>query len=1019
MVEFESYRLDTINQCLWRRQDHGQTRVSLTPKSFAVLRYLVESAGRLVSQDELLDTVWNGTFVQPEVIKNQILDIRAALGDHPKNPKFIETLPKRGYRFIAPLHDLSKNATAFSESDHRRLVGRQSEWSELNRCLQMSLKNQRQIIFVTGEPGIGKTAVVDEFLRRTAVDSRDVRVVRGQCIEGYAGKEPYYPVLEALGQLCGGPEKESVVRVLASRAPTWLVQFPVLIQEKQREMLQREILGATRERMLREIVDALDVIAAERPLLLVIDDLHWADASTVDLISALARGGEPSKLMLLGAYRPADVTLSDHPLKAVAQDLEMRGACHEIALDPLGEFEVAEYLAMDAEGAPLPEGLAGLLHRHCEGNPLFMVTALNHMRDRGLIALEEGTWTLKVPLEKINVEAPDTLRRMIELQIDRLSPEEQRALEVASVLRRFSMSVLIGAAVADVAPDTFEESLEGLARKHRVVRQAGVRHHRHGTFACYEFVHVLFRQVVYGRMGPARRKRLHLSMAEKAEALTAYSEAEVVAELAYHFEEGEDWLRAVKYLRLAADIAGRRFEPMQAAAIMEHALELMRRLPEADRASTELEILERLGAIYVVRFDPRSVSAYEAMIERARHYGRIDIEIRGEFAMGLQLHRVSAERYVASLERALKCSAQQKSPERERTQRAYRLYRLFANWNAVDAEDLVTEYAEVRRSGEPIDLRLLMFYSLLHYYSARYHEAIRLAKEAFDRTMRESGQNPYFSDIFMMYQQMISPMHTFAGEWGIGLREAVTHAETATKNGNLVQANGGARADLAWLHVQALDFDCAYEICESLLPFLNSPLLLGRKRFCRVIAALADLGRARYDCSLEELQAVRDEMLKNPMMQDRHSRMFLGWGLTNVWLAKGDLEQARGAGEAFLKIVLNDRTWEALALEANARVRIAERNLDAAQDYIDAALKLVEEFELPLAHWRVHGTAADLQMRLGNRDLAHVYRERSRGTILKLADSLPPGERLRTVFLSAPITRELVGSSAEIHPAQA
>jgi len=1014
MVEFDSFRLDTINQCLWRRLDQGQTRVSLTPKSFAVLRYLVENAGRLVSQEELLDTVWNGTFVQPEVIKNQILDIRAALGDHPRSPKFIETLPKRGYRFIAPLQDLSKNMTASAESDHRRLVGRKREWSELDRCLQMTLKNQRQIAFVTGEPGIGKTAVVDEFLRRTAVDFRDVRVVRGQCIEGYAGKEPYYPVLEAFGQLCSGPEKESVVRVLASRAPTWLVQFPVLIQEKQRELLQREILGATRERMLREIVEALDVIAAERPLLLVIDDLHWADASTVDLISALARGGEPSKLMLLGAYRPADVTLSDHPLKAVAQDMEMRGVCHEIALDPLGESDVAEYLATEAEGAQLPEGLARLLHRHCEGNPLFMVTALNHMRDRGLIALENGTWNLKVPLEKINVEAPDTLRRMIELQIDRLSPEEQRALKIASVLRRFSMSVLIGAAVADVPPDTFEESLEGLARRHRVVRQAGVRHHRNGTFVCYEFVHVLFRQVVYGRMGPARRKRLHLSMAEKAETLTAFSETEVVAELAYHFEEGEDWLRAVKYLRLAADVAGGRFEPMQAAAIMERALELVRRLPEADCESTELEILERLGAIYVVRFDPRAVSAYEAMIERARHYGQIEVEIRGEFAMGLQLHRVRADRYLASLERALERSTQQESPARERTQRSYRLYRLFAIWNAADAEALVQEYAEIRRNGEPIDLRLLMFYSLLHYYSGRYREAIRLAKEAFDRTMRESGENPYFSDIFMMYQQMISPMHTFAGEWGTALREAMANAEAATKNGNLVQANGGARADLAWIHVQALDFDRAYEICESLLPFLNSPLLTGRKRFCRVISALADLGRGRHDCALEVFNAVRDEMVKDSLMQDRHSRMFLGWGLTNVWLAKGDMEQARREGDAFLKSVLNDRTWQALALEANARVRIAECNFGEAQDYIDPAVKLVEDFELLLADWRVHGTAADLQIRLGNRDLAQVHLERSRGTILKLADSLPPDDRLRTVFLSAPITGEILGSNAAL-----
>src|SRR5271166_1509978 len=104
--EFPPFRLDTMNQCLWRRADAGEDeRVVLTPKAFAVLGYLVERAGRLVKQDELLEAVWPDTFVQPEVLKYQIADIRSTLGDRPKNPLFIETLPRRGYRFIAAVHD--------------------------------------------------------------------------------------------------------------------------------------------------------------------------------------------------------------------------------------------------------------------------------------------------------------------------------------------------------------------------------------------------------------------------------------------------------------------------------------------------------------------------------------------------------------------------------------------------------------------------------------------------------------------------------------------------------------------------------------------------------------------------------------------------------------------------------------------------------------------------------------------------------------------------------------------------
>jgi predicted ATPase len=306
-------------------------------------------------------------------------------------------------------------------------------------------------------------------MQRAAIDFPAIRIARGQCVEGYGGTEAYYPILEILSQLCSAPGGDTVVQTLSTQAPTWLVQFPALIKSEQREMLQREILGATRERMLREIGEALETIASENPLLLVLEDLHWVDRSTVDLISAVARRRAPGKLMVIGTYRPVDVTLAQHPLKGVKQDLLVHHLCREIALEPLREAEVAEYLAIESAGRAAAEGLARVIYRHTEGNPLFMVAALDHMRDRGLIAIENGAWQIKVPVEQIGLEAPESLRQMIELQIERLSFEEQRVLEVASVLRKFPLSVTIGARVANVEPDAFEEVLEGLARKPALV----------------------------------------------------------------------------------------------------------------------------------------------------------------------------------------------------------------------------------------------------------------------------------------------------------------------------------------------------------------------------------------------------------------------------------------------------------------------------------------------------------------------------------------------------------------------
>src|SRR5271166_2374057 len=123
--EFPPFRLDTVNECLWRHQDGGDDeRIRLTPTAFAMLHYLVERAGRRVTQDELLEALWPDTFVQPEVLKSHILNVRSALGDHPKNPKFIETLPKRGYQFIAPVQEDAASAPLHLEPPAQQMVGR-------------------------------------------------------------------------------------------------------------------------------------------------------------------------------------------------------------------------------------------------------------------------------------------------------------------------------------------------------------------------------------------------------------------------------------------------------------------------------------------------------------------------------------------------------------------------------------------------------------------------------------------------------------------------------------------------------------------------------------------------------------------------------------------------------------------------------------------------------------------------------------------------------------------------------
>src|SRR4030095_3751460 len=160
MKQFHSFRLDPLNQCLWR----GEQRVAITPKAFDVLRYLVEHPGRLVTQEEILEALWPETYVNQEVVKKYILGIRHVLGDRHDQPIFIETFPRRGYQFVAQvLEEGSEAPPAVSLDERNKVVGREAALAGLDRALDRARRGQRQVVFVTGEAGIGKTTLVDVF----------------------------------------------------------------------------------------------------------------------------------------------------------------------------------------------------------------------------------------------------------------------------------------------------------------------------------------------------------------------------------------------------------------------------------------------------------------------------------------------------------------------------------------------------------------------------------------------------------------------------------------------------------------------------------------------------------------------------------------------------------------------------------------------------------------------------------------------------------------------------------------
>src|SRR5438093_3467795 len=180
----------------------------------------------------------------------------------------------------------------------------------------------------------------------------------------------------------------------------WLLQMPSLVSASDREVLSREMSGATRERMLREMGEALEALTEDLPLVLILEDLHWSDYSTIDLISYLARQRQRAHLMLIGTYRTVELIVSGHPLKAVKQELLAKQQCEELPLEYLSEDAVARYLSVRFPTNRFPAELAGLIYERTEGNPLFMVNAVDYLLAEGLIVESEGRWQLVVEIDQ-------------------------------------------------------------------------------------------------------------------------------------------------------------------------------------------------------------------------------------------------------------------------------------------------------------------------------------------------------------------------------------------------------------------------------------------------------------------------------------------------------------------------------------------------------------------------------------------------------------------------------------------
>jgi TolB-like protein/predicted ATPase/Flp pilus assembly protein TadD len=559
-----------------------------------------------------------------------------------RDNKLVESRDEGERLLISPSHPSSASPTL------RHTVGREPERNELRAAFKAANDARGSLLCVTGEPGIGKTTLVEDFLAELAADNQ-CTIARGRCSERLAGTEAYLPLLEALESLL--QSDKNLAATMQQLAPTWYAQVvPLNSESEESSRLLAEVKAASQERMKRELASFLTAVAEPQPLVIFFDDLHWADVSTIDLLSFLAGKFDAMRVLIVATYRPSDMLLAKHPFLQIKPDLQARGLCRELQLEFLNEAEIAQYLNLEFPSNRFPTEFPQLIHAKTEGSPLFMADLVRYLRDRGVIAQSSGSWLLAQTLPDIERELPESVRGMIERKIAQLS-EDDRKLLVAASVQGYEFDSAVVAEVLGLEADEVEERLEKLERVFAFVKLVSESEFPNRMLTLkYRFVHMLYQNVLYASLRATRKAALSREVAKALERAYGERAVSVANELAALWEAAREFERAADYFVIAARAALQINAHREAAQIAERGLEALLKHPEtAERNSRELDLQLTLGmSLQAVRgwTNPRAEAAFSRAQQLCERMGDDPGMFRALLGVGMY-HFVRGEFVIA------------------------------------------------------------------------------------------------------------------------------------------------------------------------------------------------------------------------------------------------------------------------------------------------------------------------------------------------------------------------------------
>jgi hypothetical protein len=483
-------------------------------------------------------------------------------------------------------------SVAFTRSDS---VGREDESRRLRAASGSACSGAGAMLTICGEAGMGKTTIAEDFLAEIQSEQQAPWVGTGRCSERLADTDALAPIFESLERLLRFEFRTQIAQIIKTTAPAWYRQIAPA-NDDPGEVSARAAATSSPERMRREFVSLLERLSLCQPVVLFLDDMHWADASTCDLLTYLGTRVRNLRILVLMTYRPAEVLARQHPFLPLKVHLERRGVCEDVPLSFLGLSDIEHYVRVHFPENTFPVIFSQVVHERTEGNPLFMKDMLRFLCDLRILAERDGKWMLEQPVTEVRKLLPTRIGSMIRLKIDQLSNENRQVLLCAAV-QGLQFDSAVVAKVLSLDPSEVEEQLQELDAAHNFVSIVTEQEFANHVFSVrYRFVHVFYQNALCALLAPSRRAAYSLAIARTLVEFTGDASRDMAADLALLFELVRDYASASQCFLHAARNAAHVFAYPEAVILSQRGQRALASLAESrDRDAQELRFSLILG----------------------------------------------------------------------------------------------------------------------------------------------------------------------------------------------------------------------------------------------------------------------------------------------------------------------------------------------------------------------------------------------------------------------------------------